>query len=308
MSAAESDGSVSRVDHAREMTTQAIATLDEQLAAGNSTQLDAFLKALSRFHTYSFGNVMLIMVQKPEATRVAGFHTWRSLGRAVRKGEKGILIIAPMVLRVQNTDEPDAPQAPDAERAQKVTRSRLRFRAAYVFDISQTDGEPLPAPARVGGDPGPALDRLEAAVVASGITLETSDTLIGVEGYSAGGRIVLRHGQESAERFSTLVHEWAHELLHQSDRENRPPKTVRETEAEAVAYIVGHAVGLDLGTASADYIRLYQGTSETLSASLDRIQKTACHIIEAIAEDQAERPARDRTHETAVVMQKGRVR
>lgn len=269
----------SSAERARMLSERALASLANQLDAGNSAQLDAYLAAMSRFHSYSFGNIMLIVGQRPDASRVAGFHAWRSLGRTVKRGEKGILIFAPMLVRTRDADG----------QADEDRPRQLRFRAVHVFDIAQTEGEPLPEPLRVGGDPGLALQRLEAAVITAGITLETSDTLREVEGYSAGGRIVIRSGQPPAERFSTLVHEWAHEILHQSDREHRPPKTVRETEAEAVAFVVGHAIGLELGTASADYIRLYQGDSATLAASLDRVQRTACRIIESISDERSDR-------------------
>lgn len=264
----------SKAEHARQVTERAFKELSEQLAAGNSQRLDAFLTALARFHRYSFNNVMLILTQKPDATRVAGFHTWRSLGRSVKKGEKGIAIFAPMLLKskqdeTKGADEPDKPP-------------RLRFRVVHVFDLSQTDGEPLPEPELVGGDPGEYLTRLEAAVRSDGIRLEDRAELGGAEGLSTGGLIVLREGQSPAERFSTLTHEWAHEILHQRQTGERPPKTVRETEAEAVAFIVCQAIGLDTGTASSDYIRLYRGEPETLMESLDRIQKTACRILEAV--------------------------
>ena len=96
---------------------------------------------------------------------------------------------------------------------------------------------------------------------------------------------MLRAGLSTPERFATLAHEWAHEILHHRDGEERPPKTVRETEAEAVAYVVGRSVGLDVTAASSDYIRLYSGDGATLTASLDRIQKTAAHMIEAISRE-----------------------
>lgn len=139
---------------------------------------------------------MLIVSQKPDATHVAGFKTWKSLSRFVKKGEKGIVIIAPMLIKPKE-----------------------------VTDLSP------------------------------------------------------------AEEFSTLVHELAHEMLHRRDGEQRPSKTVRETEAEAVAFVVSQAIGLEAGTAAADYIRLYDGDTDTLAASLDRIQKTAAAIIEAITHD-----------------------
>ena len=259
----------SKVEQARELSANALDSLTKQLESGKSDQLNAYINAMSRFHKYSFGNMMLILAQRPDATHTAGFHTWRSLGRTVKRGEKGIFIIAPMILKSKDSLDDD--------------KAFVRFKAVHIFDISQTEGDPLPEPSSVGGDPGQALTALESAITQSGIILETSDDLGGAEGISKGGTIVLLSGQHPAERFSTLVHEWAHEILHQVKKtEDRPNKTIRETEAEAVAFVVGHAIGLEVGTASADYIKLYQGDAETLSASLHRIQKTACTIIEAV--------------------------
>lgn len=292
--------SPSNAERARDLSESALAQLSEQLEAGSSEQFTAFLNAMSRFHKYSFGNIMLIVAQRPDAIRVAGFHTWKSLGRTVKKGEKGLLIIAPMVLRSKDRDEKEHGQDQDQD------RPRLRFRAVHVFDLSQTEGDPLPQPTRVGGDPGEALGLLETAIRDSGITLEDSDELGGAVGISTGGRIMVRPGQDPAERFSTIVHEWAHELLHQIEGAERPPKVVRETEAEAVAFVVGQSIGLDTGTASADYICLYQGNAETLAGSMDRIQKTAATIIEAVTgEADHEKPAKQHRVSTAAVLAKG---
>ncbi len=276
--AGEGPGPRSRAEEARSAADRALEALAEQLDAGNSQQLDAFLKALGRFHKYSFNNIMLILSQKPEATRVAGFHTWRSFGRTVKKGEKGILILAPMRIRVKDRAAEPTPG--------EDTPTVLRFRAAHVFDISQTEGEPLPEPARAGGDPGEYLGRLEALVSAKGIDLTTAAIEGGVHGVSKGGAIVLAEELSGPERFSVLVHELAHEMLHRV--EARPSKTVRELEAEAVAHAVSDAIGLDSVRASADYIRLYSGDRKVLAASLDRIQRTACEIITGIVEDQNE--------------------
>jgi len=290
MRAAEKPGQtpepISKAEQARQITERSLEDLSNQLAAGNSATLDAYLRALGRFHKYSFGNVMLIMVQKPDATHVAGFHTWRSMGRTVKKGEKGIAIFAPMMIKPKDVDE-------NVAGGEKSPAPQLRFRVVHVFDASQTEGEPLPTLTRVGGDPGEALVRLENAVRESGVTLETVEELGGALGMSSGGRIRLASGLTSAERFSVLVHEWAHEILHQSiPVEERPSKAVRETEAEAVAFVVGQAIGLENSSASADYIRLYQGDKDTLSASLDRVQKSACRIIEAILGEGEHAPLR----------------
>jgi len=259
---------------AKQIADRALDQLSEQLDAGNSEQLDAYIQAMSRFHRYSFNNIMLIVSQRPEASQVAGFHTWRKLERTVKRGEKGIAIFAPMKFKPNQEqglqDDPDK-QTP-----------RLFFRVVYVFDISQTEGEPLPEPTRVSGDPGVQLESLLTAARDSGLTVEYSNELSGADGMSKGGRIVLRTGMPPAEQFSVLAHEWAHEKLHQNKGAPRPSKSVRETEAEAVAFVVSQAIGLDTGPAASDYIRLYNGDTETLTASFDRIQKTACTIIEAI--------------------------
>jgi len=263
-------GAASKVDSAREVVSTAVDTLIAQLESGKSEQLLTYLSTMSRFHSYSFGNVMLIMGQRPEATYVAGFHTWKSMGRSVLKGEKGIVIIAPMIFRKNDATETDNEE------------NIVRYRAVHVFDISQTEGDPFPEPVRIGGDPGDALARLESAIRSSGIRLETTDSLGGAHGVSIGGTIKVIDSLCDAERFSVLAHEWAHELLHKVDRDERPSKTVRETEAESVAFVVSHAFSLETRTASSDYIQLYNGDRDTLTSSLDRIQKTACMIIEGI--------------------------
>ncbi len=270
-----------KADEVRRLIERSVDDLGSQLAAGNSAQFVAFLRAMGRFHHYSFGNLLLILCQRPEATRVAGFHTWRTLGRTVMRGEKGIAIFAPMMLKPRGDTGDSSPETAGDDRERKP---RLRFRVVHVFDVAQTDGEPLPEPTRVGGDPGVFLVRLEQGVSSSGIVLETvpRELIGGAEGVSKGGAIALREGLSPAERFAVLAHEWAHEILHRVPAEERPDKVVRETEAEAVAFAVCQSIGLETGTAAADYIRLYRGNRETLAASLDRIQKAACIIIDAV--------------------------
>jgi len=264
----------SKAERTKQIAKAALDELATALDGGNSKQLDAFLAAMSRFHGYSINNLMLILSQKPNATRVAGFRTWQSMGRQVKKGEKGIAIMAPMLVR-QNRHTKEADGDEDPERI-------LRFRVVHVFDVSQTEGDDLPEPVRASGDPAEYLDRLETFVIERGITLEYADDLGRAEGTSSGGAIRIRRSLPPAQRFSVLVHEMAHEILHHGEGVERPDKTVRETEAEAVAHVVGGAIGLDIGSASSDYIRMYRGDSATLASSLDRIQRAACAIIEGI--------------------------
>lgn len=261
-------------EQAKKLADEALEALVASVKAGKSESLTAYLAAMGRFHDYSFGNVMLIVTQKPDASHVAGFNTWKTLGRFVKKGEKGILIIAPMVFKPQE----DAPSS-DGD------RSILRFKGVYVFDVSQTDGEPLPEFARVGGNPNGHTDRLKGLIASKGIALEYATDIGSAHGLSKVGLIKIRPDLSPAEEFSVLVHELAHEMLHSREYRREASKTVKETEAEAVAFVVGQSIGLETGTAAADYIQLYDGDSDTLADSLDRIQKTAAEIIEHIMEE-----------------------
>jgi antirestriction protein ArdC len=257
-------------DALKKITTDALDQLRAALDQGHSEDLTALLKTMGRFHRYSVNNICLIAAQRPTATRVAGFHAWRALGRFVRKGEKGIAILAPITARRQEDTAGD-----------DDSRTVVGFRAAYVFDIEQTDGATLPEPAQATGDPGTQTVCLTAAIGANGIVIEHVDDLGGALGTSSGGRIQVLNGLAPAAEFSVLVHEYGHELLHRSS--DRPAsRDTRELEAEAVAFVVSQAIGLDVVDSSRDYIHLYRGDGEALSQSLDRIQRTASSILGAL--------------------------
>ena len=259
-------------DDLKKLTTESLNELAALLEQGHSERLASLLKTMARFHRYSLNNVCLIVAQRPTATRVAGFHTWRSLDRFVRKGEKGIAILAPILARRRDNTEEDE------------SRMVVGFRTAYVFDVEQTDGAPLPQPSEAQGHPGDMTARLKAAIVSHGIILEYADHLAGALGLSCGGRIRLLTGLSAASEFAVLTHEYAHELLHRgSDRPES--RNTRELEAEAVAFVVGQAVGLEVADASRDYIHLYRGDSAMLTASLERISRTASSILKGIQVD-----------------------
>ena len=261
----------------QELIAANIKLLIEQLEAGHSDALTNYLTAMSRFHNYSFGNVLEIARQMPNATRVAGFWTWKNLGRSVKAGQKGIRILAPIV-GVRRKKDKDA----EKDITKQNERMLLGFRNAYVFDVSQTDGAELPALHEMSGDPGENINRLAAFVKSRGILLVYNQNIAPALGMSYDGRIAILPGQSKAEEFSTLVHETAHELLHKAERRTATTKTVRETEAEAVAFVVGKAVGLVDSNASADYISLYHGNASLLAESLEVIQQTAGLILAAL--------------------------
>jgi len=269
---------------AKEVIAANVQALIEQLEQGHSEALTAYLTAMGRFHNYSFGNILEIARQKPDATRVAGLYAWNQLGRKVKKGEHGIRILAPVIGVRRKKDE-------EAEKDIRTQNQAVLvgFRAAYVFDVSQTEGTELPEfSERVAGNAGEYRDRLVDFVISQGIALEFKESIAPALGVSYGGKIALLPGQSSAEEFSTLVHELAHEMLHKADRRTATTKTVRETEAEAIAFVVGKTIGLETGRASADYIHLYHGNAALLTESLEVIQKTSALILAAIENPAAE--------------------
>ncbi len=157
----------------------------------------------------------------------------------------------------------------------------------YVFDVSQTEGAELPQfTERTTGGVGEYRERLIDFTTAQGIGVEFKDAIAPALGISYGGKIAILPGQTPAEEFSTLVHELAHELLHKAERRTATTKTVRETEAEAIAFVVGQTIGLDAGRASANYIHLYHGNAALLTESLEVIQRTSALILSAIETEQ----------------------
>ena len=262
---------------AKDIIAANVKSLIEQLEAGHSDALTAYLDAMSRFHNYSFGNILEIARQRPDATRVAGLYAWNQLGRKVMKGQKGIRILAPIIGIKRKKDE-------EAERdiTKQNTRVLVGFRNAYVFDVAQTEGAELPTMREMSGTVGENRDRLVSFIKHQGLELVFSEKIAPALGISYGGRIAIYPGQSEAEEFSTLVHELAHEMLHKAERRTTTTKVVKETEAEAIAFVIGKAVGLETGSASADYIQLYHGNASLLAESLEVIQQASAVILAAL--------------------------
>jgi len=261
-------------EQAKQLSESALNRLMAALEQGQSAVLKQYLAVMSRFRRYSWANALLIYSQFPQATHVGGYHFWLKLGRHVRKGEKGIAILAPVVGRKRSTDD---------EQLAEDERSRVfGFRACHVWDVSQTDGAALPEFATIKGDPQEYLSRLIEFVTSQNIALEYDSAIAPARGISSGGKITLLPDLPPAEHLATLAHEVGHELLHRGDRRSQTTHTVRETEAEAVAFVICSAIGLDLNTASSDYVLLHGGDKATLAESLAVIQRTAAGILAAI--------------------------
>ncbi len=263
-----------------------VVELAEQMKAGKSESLIRYLEFTARFHHYSFRNLMMIHGQFPTAAHVAGLRQWNKLGRHVRAGQQGIMIFAPMAVWKQG-DNPHEPASEEEtiESERNETREKITiFKAIYVFDVSQTEGDSLPEPDMARGDVGDCLPALRAAIDRLGITLEEAEIVAAssAEGAAYGGKIVIKQGLSDAETFAVTVHELAHELLHFSKegKMERPNKTIREVEADATAFVVGRHFGIEC--ASSDYLLLYDAKPELLLERLETIRQTANRIIDAI--------------------------
>lgn len=244
------------------------------------------LRYMSKFTNYSAGNCILIMLQKPEASLVAAFGKWKQLGRTVNKGEKGIAILAPMTFRNKQSDVEDEEEQDEAE-----TRT-LGFRKVYVFDVSQTSGEPVPEYVS-DLDEDIEEEHVEAVISAvrsvTGLPVDVENISGGAKGYYSHSeqRIVIQAGLSGAQAVKTAIHECAHALLHDPDKKLPTADTTRsykEVQAESVAYIVASRYGLDTSEYSFPYIASWSHGKqlEQLNRFLNEIQATARIICDAI--------------------------
>jgi antirestriction protein ArdC len=238
-----------------------------------------YLDFCSRFHRYSFRNRILIWCCQPDATFVAGYKAWPKLGRHVKKGGAGIPIFAPMTIR-KNIKHEEASEN-DSDDTMDDTNF-LRFKVVYVYDVSQTEGDPLPDidTLAVAGET-ELLGALENFTRTQGITVGYSSdkalAFLRAAGVSARGRIQIKSSLNDSQRFYVLAHELAHELLHDLHARRTLSAKVKELEADATAYVVSRHFGLE--TQSSVYLALYQVEAVDVKESLDRIVRTASKII-----------------------------
>jgi len=233
---------------------------------GESSQWQNYLQVQSRFREYSATNALRIALQCPQASRVGGYQTWKKTGRYVRRGEVGIRIVAPIF--------------------DKETGQVVRYRAVTVFDVSQTEGDPLPEVCEllVQRALPETFEALRQVARELGFTVSQRQLPEGVNGYCScrTREISLDERLPLAHRIKTLVHELAHGLLHSTEKE----RARAELEAESVAYIVCHRVGLESGDYSFGYLTAWAGDPQAartaIIQSARRIRETADRIASSV--------------------------
>ena len=274
----------------------------------DSERYKEYLKVMSKFHNYSFRNTVLIAMQKPDASLVAGFSAWKNnFGRNVMKGQKGIKIIAPSPFKIRQEVEKIDPhtQKPIIGKDGKpVTEEKEVTIPAYkvvsVFDVSQTEGKELPdiAVDELTGD----VDRYKDFFAALEKTSPVPIAFENIEGGSHGyyhledKRIAINEGMSELQTLKTAIHEIAHAKLHDidlnapKDEQPRVDRRTREVEAESVAYTVCQHYGLDTSDYSFGYVAGWSSGRELseLKSSLETIRSAAAEIINSIDENLAE--------------------
>ena len=245
----------------------------------SSDAWSAWLDVARSFHTCSASNTILIWAQRPEATLIRGYQAWRRLGRQVRKGERGLRILAPMTGKV--TDD-------DTGEERRIIRG---FRPVVVFDITQTDGDPLPeAPVRPLAGEAPRLlrQRLSCLIRAEGFRFTMGDMPRGhgdANGVTDYGTrtVTVRADLTDAQAAKTTAHELAHVLMHDPARGSRPTREVCEIEAESVAYLLCGHEGLDSADYSLGYVAGWAaGDHDAIAATAGRVLDTARSVIDRL--------------------------
>jgi hypothetical protein len=253
----------------------------------SSEQWKAMLEVSARFHNYSFNNQLLIYLQCPEATRVAGYRAWQRLGQQVKKGEHGIQILAPCRKRVSPVEAER--EEGEVERIEILTG----FRVVHVFDVSQTEGDELAevAPRRLTGEaPERLIEALEQRVADEGFTLRREAIARSSRnGYADFERrlVVVREDLSGAQTAKTLIHELAHLLLHRDT--DLSDRAVAEVEAESVAFVVASALRLDTSGYSFPYVaRWGGGDAELVAATAGRVIAAARDLLASVAQSESE--------------------
>ena len=245
-----------------------------------------WLTTLAKFHDYSLNNSVLIAMQMPEATRVASYRSWqRDFGRHVKRGERGIEVLVPMVVKSKLGNDEQATQD-DEENAER--KRLLGFKVGHVFDVSQTEGEPLPEIAsQVSADVND-FDSLMGAIeavssypieVVDGLPPETNGLFSRRMGY-----IAVRKGMPEGQTVKTALHELAHSVMHDANAEELPDRSMREVQAESVAYAVSASLGLDTSGYSFGYVASWAvgKTDEEMRACMRIVRDAACQIIDRL--------------------------
>ncbi|MDD5900750.1 MAG: JAB domain-containing protein [Lachnospiraceae bacterium] len=293
-----------QVVESREKQAEQLKDITDKLEKGvaevfTSDKYQELLNTMAKFPNYSLNNTLLIMMQKPDAQLCQSFTGWKEMGRFVKKGEKGIKILAPAPYTIQREQEKrDADGKPvldaDGEPVRESVEVKINaFKVVNTFDVSQTEGKELPSLGvneLTGTVEGYAV-MFEALKQVCPVPVEMEDIKSGAKGYyhQAEKRIALQEGMSEVQTVKTLIHEMAHQKLHdmeQNEQAKNQSRGSKEVEAESVAYTICQHYGIETSDYSFSYVAGWSDGKEMkeLKASLDTIRRTASEMISDIEE------------------------
>ena len=268
----------------------------------NSDSYRNYLSTMSKFHNYSFNNTLLIAMQKPDATLVAGYKAWqKNFERHVNKGEKAIRILAPAPYKIKEERDKIDPVTQELlldkdgnPQKEEVEITIPAFRAVSVFDLSQTDGKPIPelTAKELLSDVEGYQDMIRAVEAISPVPIELEEIAGDSKGYydREAKRIAVQENMSESQTLKTMIHEVAHSKLHskevEQDEQMKKDRNTKEVEAESIAYTVCQHFGVDTSDYSFGYIAGWSSGRDTkeLRASMDTIRRTASELITGIEE------------------------
>ena len=276
----------------QEKIKAALTRIEQSLQAINTNEdWLKFLSFQSLFYNYSAQNAILIWSQNPEASYVKGYKSWNQLGRYVKKGAKGLAILAPCIKKVEEFEEPDDKSVYEDEQGKKVTKKIVSgYRIVYVYDIADTDGSDEYLPVLVKGLAGNSeaekdiYERL-IMVISTEHTVQEVFSTASKGSYNLDTHVIsVRADLEYLQKIKTLLHEYAHAIDFSMHPEVDIQRNRRELIAESVAFVVALRLGLDTSLYSMSYIQSWLKDKDELKLMADAVQKVSAHIINKLAE------------------------
>ncbi len=271
---------------------EALSRIENGLAAINTDEdwLE-YLKFQSLFYQYSWGNTMMIYLQNPEATFVAGYKTWNKLGRCVKKGSKGIAILCPNIRKEESFKEPkDKSEYHDEEGEKEILEVLKGFRVAYVFDIADTDGSDEAIPVLIKGLSGNSdgekdiYERLYNVISKKFTIQEVSGTASKGSFNKETAIISIRADLDYVQKIKTLLHETAHGYDFEKNPNESIPRNRRELIAESVAYICCLRLGIDTSSYSISYLQSWLKQKDEIKIVAAEAQRISYLILNTLAE------------------------
>ena len=269
----------------------ALEEIDTGLATINTNEdWIHFLSFQAQFYNYSFGNAMLIYMQRPDATYVKGYKAWNQIGRHVVKGAKGIGIICPCIRKIEVIKEPlDTNVYNDKEAEKEIKKVISGFRMGYVYDLSDTAGDDSQLPVLVTGllsstDEEKALYESLISYVSKEYCVQECDCGSSKGSYNLETQVIsINNKIEYRQKIKTLLHEYSHALDFKMHPDDDIPRNKRELIAESTAFVVCLRLGVDTSSYSFSYLKSWLKEPDELKEIADSVQKISYEIINGLA-------------------------